>query len=52
MTSTSPTRNVSDLALDEFGKLFPAPRTTNARGEAKQLSLDQAKDIYNPGLDI
>jgi hypothetical protein len=51
MTSTSPTRNVSDLALDEFGKLFPAPRTINARGEAKQLTLDQAKDIYNTGLD-
>ena len=50
-TSTSPSRNVSDLALDEFGKLFPAPRTVNARGEAKQLTLDQAKNIYNTGLD-
>lgn len=49
-TSTSPSRNVSDLALDEFGKLFPAPRTINARGEAKQLTLAEAKDIYTTGL--
>ena len=49
-TAKSETRNVSDLALDEWGKIFPAPRTINARGEAKQLTLDQAKDLYTTGL--
>lgn len=49
--ATSPTRNVSDLALTEWDSLFPAPRTVGQMGEAKKLTLDQAKDIYNTGLD-
>jgi hypothetical protein len=49
-TAKSETRNVSDLALDEFGKIFPAPRTVGARGEAKQLTLAEAKNIYTTGL--
>lgn len=49
--ATSPTRNVSDLALTEWDSLFPAPRTVGQMGEVKRLTLDQAKAIYNTGLD-
>jgi hypothetical protein len=48
--ATSPTRNVSDLAITEWDSLFPVPRTIGERGEAKAMTLDAAKAIYETGL--
>ena len=49
--STSPNRNISDLAIMAWDDLFPTPRTVNALGEAKKLTLDEARTIYDAGLD-
>lgn len=49
--STSPNRNVSDLAIMAWSDIFPTPRTVNALGESKTLTLGEAKTIYDAGLD-
>lgn len=49
--STSPNRNVSDLAIMAWSDIFPTPRTVNALGEAKKLTLDEARTIYETGLN-
>lgn len=49
--STSPNRNISDLAIMAWDDLFPTPRSVNALGEAKKVTLDEAKAIYESGLN-
>lgn len=49
--STSPNRNISDIAIMAWDDLFPTPRTINERGEAKQVTLNEAKAIYESGLN-
>lgn len=49
--STSPNRNISDIAIMAWSDLFPTPRSVNALGEAKQVTLDEAKAIYESGLN-
>ena len=49
--STSPMRNVADLAITAWSDIFPTPRTVNKLGEAKKLTLDEARTIYEDGLN-
>lgn len=49
--SASPTRNISDLAIMAWDDLFPTPRSVSALGEAKKVTLDEAKAIYESGLN-
>jgi hypothetical protein len=49
--ATSPNRNISDLAIMAWDEIFPTPRTVNALGEAKKLTLDEARTIYETGLN-
>lgn len=49
--STSPNRNISDIAIMAWDDLFPTPRSVNALGEAKRMTLDEAKAIYESGLN-
>ena len=44
-------RNVADLALTEWDTIFPTPRSQTELGENKKLTLDQAKVIYEDGLN-
>jgi len=49
--STSPNRNISDIAIMAWDDIFPTPRTVNALGESKKVTLDEAKTIYESGLN-
>lgn len=50
-TATSQQRNIADLALTEWDNIFTTPRSINQKGEQTKLTLDQAKAIYEKGLN-
>jgi hypothetical protein len=50
-TATSPQRNIADLALTEWDSIFQTPRSINEKGVETKLTLDQAKAIYEQGLN-
>ena len=50
-TATSPQRNIADLALTEWDNIFQTPRSINEKGQETKLTLDQAKSIYEQGLN-
>jgi len=50
-TATSPQRNIADLALTEWDNIFQTPRSINEKGAETKLTLDQAKAIYEQGLN-
>jgi hypothetical protein len=50
-TATSPQRNIADLALTEWDSIFKTPRSINEKGQETKLTLDQAKAIYEQGLN-
>jgi hypothetical protein len=49
--ATSQQRNIADLALTEWDNIFKTPRSINQKGEQTKLTLDQAKAIYEQGLN-
>jgi hypothetical protein len=47
----NPARSVADAAITEWDSIFPAPLTKNERGQDVKLTLDQARGIYEQGLN-
>ena len=50
-TATSENRNIADMALTEWEKVFKPPRSVNKKGEETKLTIDQARAIYEDGLN-
>lgn len=49
--ATAPNRNVQDIAHEEWSNIFAPARTAGQLKTAKKMTLDEAKIIYNKGLD-
>lgn len=49
--ATAPNRNVQDIAQEEWGNIFAPARTAGQVEAAKKLTLDEAKAIYETGLN-
>jgi hypothetical protein len=49
--ANNPARSVADAAITEWDNIFPAPRTKNERGQDVKLTIDQARGIYEQGLN-
>lgn len=45
------TRNVADIATKAWSDIFPTPRTKDAFGKDKTLALNEARTIYEDGLN-
>lgn len=49
--ATGDTRNVADIATTAWSDIFPTPRSKDAMGNAKTLTLNEARTIYETGLN-
>ena len=49
--ATAPNRNIQDIAQEEWGNIFAPARTAGQVEATKKLTLDEAKTIYETGLN-